>query len=128
MDSDKSRMGLQLRSLVKSGGELELSLISIATPDPAPDEVIVRVDAAPLNPSDIGLLIGAADMASATVSGAGVDAVLRARIPERLMKSMAGRLDQSMPVGNEGAGVVVAAGASAAAQALLGRTVAMLGG
>ena len=128
MDSDKSRMGLQLRSLVKSGGELELSLISIATPDPAPDEVIVRVDAAPLNPSDIGLLIGAADMASATVSGAGVDAVLRARIPERLMKSMAGRLDQSMPVGNEGAGVVIKTGSSDAAKALMGKTVAMIGG
>src|ERR1700687_470503 len=121
-------MSLQLRSLVRSNGELELSLVNIAIPAPAPDEVLVRIEAAPINPSDQGLLFAAADMSTARFSGTGVNPVVTASIPERLMKAMAGRLDQSMPVGNEGAGVVVKAGTSAAAQALVGKTVAVIGG
>jgi NADPH2:quinone reductase len=121
-------MSLQLRSLVRSNGELEISLVDVATPEPAPDEVLVRIEAAPINPSDQGLLFGAADMSTARFTGSGVKSVVTASIPDRLMKAMAGRLDQSMPVGNEGAGVVVKAGTSAAAQALLGRTVAVIGG
>jgi len=120
--------GLQLRSLVKPEGQLELSLATVPTPQPAPDEVVVRVEASPLNPSDIGLLFGAADIATAKLAGSGPDAVATMQIPERAMKSMAARLGQSMPVGNEGAGVVVAAGDSDAARALLGKTVAALGG
>jgi NADPH:quinone reductase len=120
--------GLQLRSLVNPEGRLELSLAAVPTPQPAPDEVVVRVEASPLNPSDIGLLFGAADIATATLAGSGADAVATMQIPERAMKSMAARLGQSMPVGNEGAGVVVAAGDSDAARAMLGKTVAALGG
>ncbi len=120
--------GLQLRSLVKPSGELELSLASVTTPAPAADEVVVRIEATPINPSDIGLLFGAADISTAKVTGTHANPVVTAHIPERLMKGMAARLGQSMPVGNEGAGVVVAAGASDAAQALLGKTVAILGG
>jgi NADPH:quinone reductase len=120
--------GLQLRSLVKPEGRLELSLAAVPTPQPAPDEVVVRVEASPLNPSDIGLLFGAADIGTAKLAGSGADAVATMQIPERAMKSMAARLGQSMPVGNEGAGVVVAAGDSDAARALLGKTVAALGG
>jgi NADPH2:quinone reductase len=88
----------------------------------------VRVEAAPVNPSDIGLLFGAADMATATVAGTGADTVVTARIPAGAMKGMAGRLGQSLPVGNEGAGAVIAAGSSETATALLGKKVAMLGG
>ncbi|MDO8252709.1 MAG: zinc-binding dehydrogenase [Rhodoferax sp.] len=128
MSSHPASAGLQLRSLVKLSGELEISLLSVATPEPAPDEVVVRIEATPLNPSDIGLLFGAADISTAKVSGTPASPVVTAQIPERLMKSMAGRLGQSLPVGNEGAGVVVAAGSPEAAQALLGKTVAMLGG
>jgi NADPH2:quinone reductase len=128
MHADQNFTGLQLRSTVKSSGELELSLVSVVSAGPAPDEVVVRIEAAPINPSDIGLLFGAADMSSAKVSGTPTQPLVSAPIPERLMKSMTGRLDQSLPVGNEGAGVVVAAGTSDAAQALLGRTVAVLGG
>jgi NADPH:quinone reductase len=120
--------GLQLHSLVKPEGLLELSLATVSTPQPAPDEVVVRVEASPLNPSDIGLLFGAADIATAKLAGSGADAVVTMQIPERAMKGMAARLGQSMPVGNEGAGVVVAAGDSDAARALLGKTVAALGG
>lgn len=128
MPTQPSPTGLQLRSLVKANGELQLSLQSVPTPTPAPDDVVVRMEATPINPSDIGLLFGAADISTAKASGTPASPVVTMQIPERLMKGMAARVGQSLPVGNEGAGVVVAAGASAAAQALLGKTVAVLGG
>jgi len=128
MNIDTPRDGLQLRSIVKDSGELELSLARVATPAPAADEVVLRVEATPINPSDIGLLFGAADLSTLAVSGSGERTVATARIPDAAMKAMAGRLGQSMPVGNEGAGTVIAAGSGAAAQALLGRPVAVLGG
>ena len=119
---------LQLRSLVRSSGELEVSLHEVPVPEPGPDEVLVRIEATPINPSDLGLLFGAADLSAMKVSGTAARPVVTAPIPERLMKAMAGRVGQSMPVGNEGAGKVVKAGASPAAQALLGKTVAIIGG
>lgn len=122
------RTGLQLRSQIKSSGELVLSLDSIDTPQPGPDEVLIRIEASPLNPSDLGLLFGAADMSTAKASGTAERPVVTARVPEGAMRSMSGRMDASMPVGNEGAGVVVDAGSSPAAQALLGKTVAAIGG
>ena len=128
MNKSMPRDGLQLRSIVKDSGELELSLVRVGTPEPAADEVVVRVEATPINPSDIGLLFGAADLSTLAVRGSGEGTVATARIPDGAMKAMAGRLGQSMPVGNEGAGTVIAAGSSAAAQALLGKTVAVLGG
>src|ERR1700738_4549381 len=120
--------GLQLRSLIKRSGELELSLARVPVPEPGPDEVVVRVEASPINPSDIGLLVGAADMSTARASGTKEAPVVTARVPEAAMKAMAARLDQSMPVGNEGAGVVIKTGPSEAAKALMGKTVAMIGG
>jgi NADPH:quinone reductase-like Zn-dependent oxidoreductase len=120
--------GLQLRSLIKADGELELSLAKVAFPDPGPDEVLVRVEASPINPSDLGLLLGAADMATAKASANADGPVVTATVPAPLMRAMAGRVDQAMPVGNEGAGVVIKAGAAPEAQALLGKTVALLGG
>ena len=127
MSSD-SNTGLQLRSLIKNSGELEISLASVPTPEPGPDEVVVRVEASPINPSDLGLLIGAADMTTAKASGTNDAPVITAKVPEAAMKAMAGRLDESMPVGNEGAGVVIKTGSSDAAKALMGKTVAMIGG
>jgi NADPH2:quinone reductase len=128
MDSGETRSMLQLRSLAKENGELELSLARIAVPVPDVDEVVVRIDAAPINPSDIGLLFGAADLNTARQSGTAQNPVIIATIPESRRGSMAGRLNRSLPVGNEGAGVVVGAGSSADAQALLGKTVAVFGG
>jgi NADPH2:quinone reductase len=119
---------LQLRSLVKKNAELELSLMRVPVVEPAPDEVVVRIEASPLNPSDLGLLFGPADMTTAKATGTPDNPVVTATIPERLMGAMAPRVDQSMPVGNEGAGIVVRAGSSAPAQALVGKTVAVLGG
>ena len=120
--------GLQMRSLIKANGELEICLVDTPTPTPGPLEVVVRVEATPLNPSDIGLLFGAADIQTRVLSGTSTHPLVTLKIPERAMKSMQGRLDQSLPVGNEGAGTVIAAGTSPAAQALLGKTVAMIGG
>jgi NADPH:quinone reductase-like Zn-dependent oxidoreductase len=126
--ADPHSSGLQLRSLLTSGGELQLSLARVAVEEPAADEIVVRVEASPINPSDLGLLIGPADMSAAKVSGSGADAVVTAPMPASFMRAMAARVDQSMPVGNEGAGTVVKAGGDPAAQALLGKTVALLGG
>jgi NADPH:quinone reductase-like Zn-dependent oxidoreductase len=120
--------GLQLRSLIKKSGELEISLLNVPTPEPKPDEVVVRVEATPINPSDFGLLTGAADLSTAKASGTKDAPVITAKVPEAAMKSMAGRLDESMPVGNEGAGVVIQTGSSDAAKALMGKTVSMIGG
>ena len=128
MSTDTARTSLQLRSLIRANGELEVSLREVPMPEPAADEVLVRIEATPINPSDLGLLFGAADMSTAKVTGASARPVLNARVPEKLMKAMAGRIDESMPVGNEGAGVVIKAGSSVAAQALLGKTVALIGG
>jgi NADPH:quinone reductase-like Zn-dependent oxidoreductase len=90
--------------------------------------VVVRVEATPINPSDIGLLIGAADMSTAKASGTKESPVITAKVPDGAMKAMGARLDQSMPVGNEGAGVVIRTGSSDAAKALMGKTVSMIGG
>lgn len=119
---------IQLRSLAKKSGELELSLVRIPVADPAPDEIVVRIEATPINPSDLGLLIGPADVSTLKVSGTKDMPVVTAAIPEAAMRAIAARLDESMPVGNEGAGTVVAAGTNPEAQALMGKTVAILGG
>ncbi len=120
------KTGLQLRSLITKSGELEISLKRIAIPEPAADEVVVRVEGTPINPSDLGLLTGPADPASFKSTGSGDDVVVTAKVPEAALAGLAARLDESMPVGNEGAGVVVKAGSSAAE--LNGKMVAMIGG
>ncbi|HEY2463717.1 MAG TPA: zinc-binding dehydrogenase [Steroidobacteraceae bacterium] len=119
---------LQLRSLARKTGEMELSLQTTSIPAPAQDEVIVKIQAAPINPSDLGLLLANADWSQAKVSGTPLQPVLTAPLSAHAVQAMAARIDISMPVGNEGAGVVTEAGASAAAQALIGKTVAVLGG
>ena len=119
---------LQIRSLVKDDNTLELSLAETSVPDPGTDEVLVRMEATPLNPSDLALLLGPADMSTARSSGTAERPIVTADIPEKLMKMMAGRIGQSLPVGNEGGGVVVAAGSSDAAQAMMGKMVGIVGG
>ena len=119
---------LQLRSVVDAEGTLRLSLQTVDVPVPSADQVLVRVDAAPINPSDLGLLFGGADMAAATFEGSGKSSTVTAPIASAVMRAMAGRIGESLPVGNEGGGVVAAAGSSPTAQALLGKTVGLLGG
>jgi len=128
MTNTSTATGLQLRSIVKKEGILELSLATVATPEPKPEEVIVRIEGSPLNPSDQGLLFGGADLSTARASGTPDNPVITASVPAAALKGLTARLDQAMPVGNEGAGVVVRAGASPAAQALIGKTVGVIGG
>ena len=118
----------QIRSLVTAGGELQLSIDTVDTPQPAEHEVLVRIDAAPINPSDLGLLLAAADVSRAISTGPADSPVVTAPIAPQVMPGLAARVGESMPVGNEGCGVVVAAGSAPDAQALLGRTVAIIGG
>lgn len=112
--------------MVTSDGQLVLSLEDTEVPPPGPDEVMIRVGASPINPSDLGLLIGPADMSRAQASGTAESPVVTAPIAPGLVPSQADRFDMSLPAGNEGAGVVVEAGSSDAAQALLGKTVAVI--
>jgi NADPH:quinone reductase len=119
---------LQLRSLVTSDQMVQLSLETVEVPAPGPTEVLIRVEATPVNPSDLGLLLAGADVTAAVVSGPPDSPVVTAPLPDAAMRAMAGRVGIPMPVGNEGAGTVVAAGSSPAAQALLGKTVAAAGG
>jgi NADPH2:quinone reductase len=114
--------GLELRSKVTSGGKLELSLEEAVVPEPAADEVVVRVEAAPINPSDLGMLLGPADAATFSAGGTAERPTATAVVPQSRLAAVAGRLDQGMLVGNEGAGVVIAAGAEALAW--VGRRVA----
>ena len=122
------RTDLQLRSLITSDGRLELSLQPAPLPPLEPDEVLIEVHAAPINPSDIGVMVGPADVASAVSQGEGASRTLAAEVPQRALGAVRARLDQSLPVGNEGAGQVVDAGASREAQALAGRLVSMRSG
>lgn len=126
--SEVPESALELRSLVTPDGTLELSLQDVDIPAPAADEVLVRVEASPVNPSDLGLLIPGADMSAATVTGTPERPVVTAPLPDGALAHLAVRVGQSLPVGNEGAGTVVAAGESAAAQVLLGKVVGIAGG
>jgi NADPH:quinone reductase len=119
---------LQLRSVITSDGQVRLSLVKEPIPALKSEEVLVRVEATPVNPSDIGLMLGAADLSRAwNADGAG-GAELVAPVPAASLKAMQSRRDVSTPVGLEGAGTVVSAGSSHAAQSLIGRTVAAMAG
>jgi NADPH:quinone reductase-like Zn-dependent oxidoreductase len=119
---------LELRSLVTERGTLELSLSEVPLPDLNSGEVLVRIEAAPINPSDLGLLLAGADVDSAVAEGTSERPVVTAPIADGVFRSLAARVGKSLPVGNEGAGTVVGAGTSTEAQSLLGRTVAVAGG
>lgn len=118
----------ELRSLVTSDGTLELSLHEVPVAVPGVNEVLVRVEASPINPSDLGLLVASANLSEATVSGTAERPVVTVPVGASALGALAARLDKSLPVGIEGAGTVVAAGSSAAAQALVGKKVAVAAG
>jgi NADPH:quinone reductase len=128
MAADLPDQALELRSLVTSQSTLELSLREVPVPKPAANEVLVRVEAAPINPSDLGVLIPGADLTAATVAGTPERPIVTAPLGAKVLDALSARVDQSLPVGNEGAGTVVAAGSSSAAQALLGKVVGIAGG
>ena len=117
----------EIRSKVTADGEIEISIATVTKPTPGEDEVLIRVEAAPINPSDLGLLLSfAADLNTINVSGSGDQTVTSMKIHPALMNAMKPRLDQSMPVGNEGAGIIEDAGANA--KELIGKTVGLAGG
>ncbi len=113
-------------SLVKASGELELSVASFTVPRPGPDEVLLRVEAAPINPSDLALLLAGADPSKLEASGAAERPVLTGKVASTASLTL--RLGQAVPAGNEGAGTVVEAGSSVAAQSLIGKTVSVAPG
>ena len=123
-----AEQGLQFQTCISAEGELTLSLVNVDFPDPKEDEVLVRVDAAPINPSDLGLLFGPADITAATYSEVDGRPSVTAMVPEAMRRHIGARVGHAMPAGNEGAGVVIQAGSSDAAQQLMGKTVAVLGG
>ncbi|TLU66200.1 NADH oxidase [Thalassotalea litorea] len=123
-----SDTNLQLTSTISEDNTLQLALKYIEIPQPGADEVVIRIEAAPLNPSDLAVMFAAADMTTARQTGSAQSPVLNADVPAQNMSSVKARVGKSIPVGNEGAGTVVAAGSSSAAQALMGKTVAVIGG
>jgi len=128
MSSPVPPTALQLQSLVTTDQTVQLSLAEIEIAEPGPGDVVVRVEAAPINPSDLGLLLAGADVTAAVATGSADRPVVMAPLPDAAMRAMQSRVGVPLPVGNEGAGTVVAAGTSQAAQALLGKTVAAAGG
>src|SRR5580704_5660111 len=119
---------LELRSLVTEQGTLGLSLVDVPVPAPRASQVLLRVEAAPINPSDLGLLFAGADMSAAMISGTPERPVVTTPLSEGAVRALAARAGRSLPVGNEGAGTVVAAGDAPEAQTLVGRTVSVAGG
>ncbi|UTW55678.1 zinc-binding dehydrogenase [Kordiimonas sp. SCSIO 12610] len=119
---------LQMVSTVSSDGELKMELVEKPMPEPKAGQIIVRVEAAPINPSDHGVMFGWSNMAEAKSTGSGQNTILTAPVPEQGMRAMKARVGQALPVGNEGAGTVVAAGSDEYAQSLIGKTVAVMGG
>jgi NADPH:quinone reductase len=128
VSDDVPAQALQLRSLVTDTATVSLSIELVDVPRPGPDQVVVRVEAAPINPSDLGLLFAGADLARATAGGTAERPVISAPLPPAAARAAAARVGESLPTGNEGAGKVVRAGSSEAAQRLLGTTVAVAGG
>ncbi|MEM7661029.1 MAG: zinc-binding dehydrogenase [Pseudomonadota bacterium] len=119
---------LQMISTVTPEGELRMELVEKEMPTPKPGQIIVRVEATPINPSDHGVMFGWSNMGAASTAGSGKETTLTAPVPPQGMSVMKARVGQALPVGNEGAGVVVAAGDGEYAQSLVGRTVALMGG
>ena len=116
----------ELRTNITGAGKLELSIVSVPVPQPKDGEVLIRVEATPINPSDLGLLLGPADVSTMTITGSGDDTVVSMDIPDAMMPAIAARVDQPLPAGNEGAGVVIAAGAGA--EDMVGKTIGVAGG
>ena len=122
-----SDMTKEIRSTVTGDGSIQLSIARVEKPVPKAGEVLIRVEAAPINPSDLGLLISfAADLDTLEVTGSGDETVASMKIHEQFMRTMTARVGQSMPAGNEGSGVVEAAGEGATE--LVGNTVGVAGG
>ena len=118
----------QLRSLLTADGEASLFFEEATVPELGDDQVLIQVQAAPINPSDLALLTAAMDLETLESSGEGFATRVKAQAKPGATQFFAARIGMSLETGNEGAGTVVAAGSSAAAQRLLGKTVSAFGG
>ena len=114
----------QIKSKISKEGLLTISLDQVEVPEPGDNEVLIKVQATPINPSDLGLLVGPADISSLKEIKKG--SVVEMKVPDGLIRSVAARFDQNLPVGNEGAGLVESAGKGA--EQLIGKTVGLAGG
>ncbi len=114
----------QIKSKISKEGLLTISLDEVEVPEPGDDQVLIKVQATPINPSDLGLLVGPADISSLKEVEKG--SVVEMKVPDGLIRSVAARFDQNLPVGNEGAGIVESAGKEA--EHLIGKTVGLAGG
>lgn len=121
-----ARTTVGVRSEVREDRSLRLSLETTTISAPGEEDVLVEIKAAPLHPADIGLLLGPADLSTAMMSGSGRERSITAAISQDKMAGLRARIGKSLPVGNEGAGVVVQAGARF--QHLIGKPVAVMGG
>ena len=128
MRSEVPSEGLQLRSTVEADGTVEVALVRVPIPLPKADEVVVRIEASPINPSDLGLLFAGADLTHARAAGTAELPTVSAPLAPEQLRLLAARIGQALSVGNEGAGTVVAAGSTTQAQALLGKVVGVIGG
>lgn len=128
MPSEYPATALELRSTLADDGVVTLAIRSTDVADPGDDQVVVRVEAAPINPSDLGMMFAGGDPSAGLPAGDGIHDAVAVPVTEAAVAAQRARLGKPMPVGNEGGGVVVAAGSSPAAQALLGKTVGFLSG
>ena len=119
---------LQMKSRINADATLDIVMVESAVPAPGPGDVVVKMEAAPINPSDLGVMFSLADVSEASAGEENGHPKLSTAIPSFLLPRMAARVDKALTIGNEGAGTVVAAGASDAAQAMIGKTVAVFGG
>jgi len=119
---------IQIQSAAQNDEVLDVRIVDTDMPTLRDSDVLVRVEAAPINPSDLGLLFGPADMDNAQYSSDSGSPSIKAPIPSHLMSGIEGRIGENLPVGNEGAGIVVSAGESEEAQALIGKVVGFSGG
>lgn len=119
---------LELRSTLTDDGEVTLGIAKFDVVAPTGSQVVVRIDAVPINPSDMGMLFAMGDISrAAAVEGAELPAVT-VPVSDAAVAGQLGRVDKPMLAGNEGGGTVVAAGPDAKAQALLGKVVGFLSG
>jgi len=128
MSADLPNAALELRSTLTDDGLVTMRIRQTEVTAPTDDQVVVRVEAAPINPSDLGMMLGGGDADAALPAGDGVHDAVAVPVTQAAVAAQRARLGKPMPVGNEGGGVVVAAGSSPAAQALLGKTVGFLSG
>ena len=118
------KISKQIKSKISKDGKLTISIDNVEVPEPNEGEVLLKVQATPINPSDLGLLVGPADVSSLKTIEKGTKVEMK--VPEALLRSVTARLDQNLPVGNEGSGVVEVAGKGA--EHLIGKTVGVAGG